>query len=166
MSSHMWLYGAKSSCQHITTKESNTPHGRKHVLADSNSVRRGLAISAGVTAMAAAAALNVTHLVDGGQPWFSPMTAAVVALALGAVAAALVAGEAWRTGRKLLAWCLVLSIVAGEGFGLIMGAERLLVTREERQRAASEVNTARWIAVVRVESGSSMLAATEAARLH
>src|SRR5262245_12800353 len=115
--------------------------------------------------MAAAAALNVTHLVDGGQPWFSPMTAAVVALALGAVAAALVASEAWRSGRKLLAWCLVLSVVAGEGFGLIIGAERLLSAREERQRLASEVNTARWIAVVRVESATSALAATEAAVL-
>src|SRR5262245_6060039 len=115
--------------------------------------------------MAAAAALNVTHLVDGGQPWFSPMTAAVVALALGAVAAALVASEAWRSGRKLLAWCLVLSVVAGEGFGLIIGAERLLSAREERQRMAGEVNTARWIAVVRVESATSTLAATEAAIL-
>jgi len=67
-------------------------------------------------------------------------------------AAALVASEAWRSGRKLLAWCLVLSVVVGEGFGLIMGAERLLLAREERQLMASEVNTGRWIATVRVES--------------
>jgi hypothetical protein len=128
-------------------------------------VRRSLAISAGVTAIAASAALNVTHLVDGGQPLLSPMTGAVVALALGAVAAALVASEAWRSGRKLLAWCLVLSVVAGEGFGLIIGAERLLFAREERQRMATEVNTTRWIAVVRVESASSTLVATQAAVL-
>ena len=127
--------------------------------------RRGLAITAGITAIAAGAALNVTHLVEGGQPLFSPMTGAILALALGAVAAALVASEAWRSGRRTLASCLVLSIVAGEGFGLIMGAERLLSAREERQRAASEVNTARWIATVRVESASSTLAATEAAVL-
>ena len=81
------------------------------------------------------------------------------------MAAALVASEAWRSGRRTLASCLVLSIVAGEGFGLIMGAERLLFAREERQRAASEVNTARWIATVRVELASSMLAITEAALL-
>jgi hypothetical protein len=55
--------------------------------------------------------------------------------------------------------------VAGEGFGLIMGAEGLLFAREERQRAASEVNTGRWIATVRVESASTMLAVTEAALL-
>jgi hypothetical protein len=128
-------------------------------------VMRSLAISAGATAIAASAALNVTHLVDGGQPLFSPLTGAVVALALGAVAAALVASEAWRSGRKLLAWCLVLSVVAGEGFGLVIGAERLLFAREERQRMASEVNTTRWIAVVRVESATSTLAATEAAVL-
>jgi hypothetical protein len=127
--------------------------------------RRGLAILAGVTAMGAGAALNVTHLVDGGQPLVSPMTGAVLALALGAVAAALVAGEAWRSGRTTLAFCLVLSIVAGEGFGLIMGAERLLTAREERQRAASEVNTSRWVATVRVETASATLAATEAAML-
>ena len=132
---------------------------------ESHKAKRGLAITAGVTAVAAAAALNVTHLVEGGQPLFSPMTGAILALALGAVAAALVVSEAWRAGRRTLASCLVLSIVAGEGFGLIMGAERLLFAREERQRAASEVNTGRWIATVRVESASTMLAVTEAALL-
>jgi hypothetical protein len=81
------------------------------------------------------------------------------------VAAALVAGEAWRTGRKLLAWCLVLAVVAGEGFGLIIGAERLLIAREGRQRMANVMNTTRWIAVVRVESATSTLAATQAAVL-
>jgi len=131
----------------------------------SHTARRGIAISAGVAAIAAGASLNVTHLVDGGQPLFSPMTGAVVALAVGAVAAALVASEAWRSGRKFLTWCLVLSVVAGEGFGLIIGAERLLLAREERQRMASEVNTSRWVAVVRVESATSTLAATEAAVL-
>ena len=30
--------------------------------------RRALAISAGIAAIAAGAALNVTHLVEGGQP--------------------------------------------------------------------------------------------------
>jgi hypothetical protein len=115
--------------------------------------------------MVAGAALNVAHLIDGGQPLVSPMTGAVLALALGAVAAALVAGEAWRSGRSTLAACLVLSIVAGEGFGLIMGAERLLTAREERQRAASEVNTSRWVATVRVETASATLAAAEAAML-
>jgi hypothetical protein len=75
--------------------------------------RRGLAIIAGVAAIAAAASLNVTHLVEGGQPLLSPMTGTVLALALGTVAAALVASEAWRSGRRTLAWCLVLSVVAG-----------------------------------------------------
>ena len=123
-----------------------TAVGRREVVVESQTARRGIAIMAGITAMAAGAALNVTHLVDGGQPLVSPMTSAVLALAMGAVAAALVAGEAWRSGRTTLAFGLVLSIVAGEGFGLIMGAERLLTAREERQRAASEVNTSRWIA--------------------
>jgi len=61
--------------------------------------RQAIAITAGITVMVAGAALNVTHLVDGGQPLLSPMTGAVLALALGAIAAALVAGEAWRSGR-------------------------------------------------------------------
>jgi len=98
-----------------------------------------------------------------------PMTAmpqrTALSHAFGAVAAALVAGEAWRSGRKTLTACLVLSIVAGEGFALITGAERLLAAREERQRAASEINTSRWIATVRVETATSTLAATEAAML-
>ena len=131
----------------------------------SHRARRGLAIIAGVAAIAAAATLNVTHLVEGGQPLLSPMTGAVLALALGAVAAALVASEAWRSGRRTLARCLVLSVVAGEGFGLVMGAERLLSAREERQRAAAATNTARWTATVRFETASTALAAAEAATL-
>ena len=131
----------------------------------SHRARRGLAIIAGVAAIAAAASLNVTHLVEGGQPLWSPITGAVLALALGAVAAALVAGEAWRSGRRTLAWCLVLSVVAGEGFGLVMGAERLLSAREERQRVAAATNTARWTATVRFESANAALAAAEAATL-
>jgi hypothetical protein len=131
----------------------------------SQKARRGLAIVAGVAAIAAAASLNVTHLVEGGQPLWSPITGAVLALALGAVAAALVASEAWRSGRRTLAWCLVLSVVAGEGFGLVMGAERLLSAREERQRAAAATNTARWTATVRFESASAALASAEAATL-
>ena len=130
-----------------------TTSGRREMILESHKAKRGLAITAGITAIAAGAALNVTHLVEGGQPLVSPMTAAILALALGAVAAALVVSEAWRSGRRTLASCLVLSIVAGEGFGLIMGAERLLFVREERQRAVSEVNTGRWIATVRVEFG-------------
>src|SRR5262245_10174250 len=158
------------ACHLVRRYTMSRPHGymlshtRRGTMA-SQRARQAIAITAGVTVMAAGAALNVTHLVDGGQPLLSPMTGAVLALALGAVAAALIAGEAWRSGRTILATCLVLSIVAGEGFGLIMGAERLLSAREERQRAASEVNTARWVATVRVETASATLAATEAAML-
>jgi len=128
-------------------------------------IRRWIALSVGITAIAAGAALNLAHLVDGGQPLFSPMTGAIVALAVGAVAAALILGEAWQSRRRLLAIFLVFSIVAGEGFSLIMGAERLLSAREERRREAMVNNTARWIATVRVEAASSTLSATEAALL-
>ena len=78
------------------------------MIVDHHKARRGLAITAGITAMAAGAGLNVTYVVEGGQPLYSPMTGAILALALGAVAAALVAGEACRTGRKVLASCLIL----------------------------------------------------------
>jgi hypothetical protein len=64
------------------------------MIADSQSAKRRVALMAGIVVMAAGAALNVTHLVEGGQPLLSPMTGAVVALALGAIAAAMVAGEA------------------------------------------------------------------------
>ena len=132
---------------------------------ESQKAKRGLASTAGIFAIAASAGLNMSHLVEGGQPLVSPMTGAILALALGAVAAALVATEAWRSGRKTLASCLILSIAAGEGFGLIMGAERLLSAREDRQRAAAATNTARWTATVRYEAASSALGAAEAAAL-
>jgi len=38
--------------------------------------RRALAISAGIAAITASAALNVTHLVEGGQALVSPMAGA------------------------------------------------------------------------------------------
>lgn len=84
---------------------------------DGLGVRRALAISAGVATIAAGAGLNVTHLVEGGQPPVSPMTGAVFALALGAVAAALVASEAWHSGREFLTLCLVLSSWREKGLG-------------------------------------------------
>src|SRR5262245_48423662 len=111
------------ACHHISRymlsrrHEYMKSHPRRRTMG-SQEVRQAIAITAGVLVAAAGAALNVTHLVDGGQPLVSPMTGALLALALGAVAAALVAGEAWRSGRTTLASCLVLSIVAGEGFGL------------------------------------------------
>ena len=136
------------------------------MMVQSHLARRALAIMAGVAATLAAAALNVTHLIDSGQPLLSPMTGAILALALAAVAAALVAGEAWRSGRRVLAWCLVLCVVAGELFGLVIGAERLLSVREDRQRAAAAINTARWTATVRFEAASAALTNAEAAILN
>jgi len=64
------------------------------MIAESQSTKQMVALMAGIVAMAAGAALNVTHLVQGGQPLLSPMIGAVLALALGAVAAAMVAGMA------------------------------------------------------------------------
>ena len=40
------------------------------MVVESHTAKRGLAITAGITAIAAGAALNVTHLVEGGQPLF------------------------------------------------------------------------------------------------
>ena len=97
---------------------------------------------------------------------FSPMTGAMLALALGAVAAALVAGEAWRSGRTNLG-DMSGSVDRGRrGVWLDHGSRAVAdCARGREQRAASEVNTARWIATVRYETASSALAATEAAML-
>src|SRR5436189_5183602 len=55
--------------------------------------------AAGFTAIAAGA----THLVDAGHSLFSLMTGAVAALTFGAVAAALVASEGWRSVPERIA---------------------------------------------------------------
>ena len=98
MSSHAVVYAVKTSCRHDVSLQARPR--KSEMVVESHKAKRGLAITAGITAIAAGAALNVTHLVEGGQPLYSPMTGAILALALGAVAAALVASEAWRSGRK------------------------------------------------------------------
>jgi hypothetical protein len=68
----------------------------------------------------------------------SPLT---VGLACGLVAGAVVLGLSWRDGRRALAVLIGLGLLAGEGYALILTAERTLAHRETKQtplRAAAE----------------------------
>ena len=61
----------------------------------------------------------------------------------GVAIAAVVIGSAWSAGRRLLAFNLVGCIVAGEAYGLITTAERLMAAREAAQaplQAAAKIH--------------------------
>jgi hypothetical protein len=60
----------------------------------------------------------------------SPLT---IGLACGLVAGAVVLGMCWRDRRYTLAILIVLGLVAGEGYALIVTAERTLAYRETKQ---------------------------------
>jgi hypothetical protein len=67
-----------------------------------------------------------------------------LAIAAGVATAALAIGGAWASGRRGLAAWLIATVIAGELFGLVMTAERIIDSREAAQaplRAAGEVQT-------------------------
>jgi hypothetical protein len=69
----------------------------------------------------------------------APLT---IGLACGLVAGAVVLGICWGEGRHALAVLIVVGLVAGEGYALIVTAERTLGYRETKQaplRAAAEI---------------------------
>jgi hypothetical protein len=58
-----------------------------------------------------------------------------LAIAFGVACAAICSGMAWSAGRRKLAVAIVVLIVAGEAYGLIATAERLIVSRPKRRCA-------------------------------
>jgi len=105
------------------------------------------AIAAGALLLGAVAHVNV--IATGG--YGMPQSWATLAIAFGVACAAICGGMAWSAGRHKLAVLLVTSIVAGEAYGLIVGAERRNVRQEAAQIPLREAKRAHAKALQRVK---------------
>jgi hypothetical protein len=90
---------------------------------------RALAIICGLLILAAAA--HATIVATGG--YWTRQSYVTVAVAAGVGMAGILSGMAWSAGRRSLAVWLVVVIAAGEAFGFISTAERLIASREAAQ---------------------------------
>ena len=90
---------------------------------------RGISLVVGVGLLGATA--HATIAATGG--YGSAHSFVTLAIAAGVAVAALVIGAAWSGERCGLAVWLLIAIIAGEAFGLLATAERLVVSREAAQ---------------------------------
>jgi hypothetical protein len=90
---------------------------------------RAIAISVGALILAAVA--HVTIQSTGG--YGTPHSWVTMAVAIGVAVASVFSGMAWTEGRQTIAVLLILAIVAGEAYGLVATAERLIASREDTQ---------------------------------
>lgn len=110
-----------------------------------------LAGLAGACIVGATAYSSATAFGDVSSSWIS-----ISALAVGLIIGSMAVGRAWGDDRKTLAWLLALALVAGEGYALLLTAERVIAQRERQQAPAVEI-------AKRLERATQELAAAEAA---
>jgi hypothetical protein len=112
------------------------------------------AIAATVGALILAAAAHVTIQSTGG--YGSGHSWVTISVAAGVAAGSVFSGMAWSEGRHALSVLLVVAIVAGEAYGLIATAERLITAREAAQAPL------RQLAEDRTRAQGALVAATAA----
>lgn len=113
---------------------------------------RGVSMIGGMSMVATAAFLNVSHAAETEGDMTSPACIAIIALAFGSAIAVKVMLASWRTGRKGLALAAFVALVAGELFSLQISAERLLAARDQRAHQARAVNSKRDVALAKIAS--------------
>jgi len=87
-----------------------------------------------------------------GHSWLT------IAVGAGVAAGSVFSGMAWSDDRRTLATLLVLAIVAGEAYGLIATAERLIVGREAAQAPLRQLAEDRASAQRNLEAATMALA--------
>src|SRR5262245_36453529 len=92
-------------------------------------IARALAVIIGGLILTAVA--HVTIEATGG--YGTPHSYLTMAIAAGVAVGSVFSGMAWTEGRHTLAVLLVLAIVAGEAYGFVATAERLIISRENAQ---------------------------------
>jgi hypothetical protein len=127
-----------------------------------HSLIRSLAFIVGVGNLAAVA--HVTIVSTGG--YGEPAAAMVVALACGVAVGAVAIGIAVSHRRRTLAVCLVIALLAGEGFGLLRTADMLVTSRDAQQAPIRDAEAKHAAAVARVAAAakSDAVAKAEAAK--
>ena len=114
---------------------------------------RGIAFVVGLALLAATA--HATISATGG--YGTAHSWVTIAIAFGVAVSALAIGASWAHRRKALAVWLGLAIVAGEAFGLLMTAERLVTAREDAQAPLRRAQQAHEWAQRRVADAESSL---------
>jgi hypothetical protein len=116
-------------------------------------------IAAGLTGLLAVAASTRLTLVHVGQTDItSPLSSALIVFGVLTVVCSIVAPQAWRDGRRVLATLIVIAALAGEGFGLAASIERLASERAERQSVIAAPNHGRALAVAALRDAKAELA--------
>jgi hypothetical protein len=88
----------------------------------------------------------------------TPTARLAIGLAAGLVAGSVAVGVAWEEGRRGIAWCLILALVAGEAWALVQTAERTVAHREQQQAPLHAAADTRAKAVERVKKAEAALA--------
>jgi hypothetical protein len=114
---------------------------------------RRIAFFVGLALLAATAHATIVAASGYG----SPHSFITIIVAAGVGVSALVIGSAWRD-RPVLALCLAAAVVAGEAFGLLSTAERLIVAREAAQAPLRFAGEAHSKAAKRVAAANAALA--------
>lgn len=120
---------------------------------------RAAAIAGGLGLISAAAWLTIEHTGGFDQPHARLVAAMAVALVAGAVAI--------TQARGLMAVAIFAGLVAGEAYGVLTTAERMIVVREAQQapaRAAGRVLAAADARVTKAETAVAQAAATALAK--
>jgi hypothetical protein len=112
---------------------------------------REIALGVGLTLLAATA--HVTIMATGG--YLHAHAVLTLAIAAGVGSGALAIGSAWASDRKALAVWLVIAILAGEAYGFVSTAERLVVARESAQAPLRAAGDAVTKAVTRVSNAEA-----------
>lgn len=94
----------------------------------------------------------------GGHEWII-----LASVGLGLVVGSICVGMAMRERRKALAWVLCIALAAGELFGLINTAERVISTRENAQAPFVSASLSRKAAEQRVARAETSKAAADRA---
>lgn len=113
-------------------------------------ILRGLSLVGGLSVVATAAYLNVSHVSEAEGGMTSPQCIAIIALAFGSALGIPVMLASWASERKGLAVVAFVAVVAGELFGLQLSAERLLASREARAHQARAANARREVVLAKI----------------
>lgn len=110
-------------------------------------------VGVGILALVVHASITAT----GG--YGSPTAPLAIGLAAGLVAGALAVGVAREEGRRGIAWCLIITLVAGEAWALLQTAERTVAHRDQQQAPLHAAADTRAKAAERVKAAETALAA-------
>ena len=104
--------------------------------------------------------LVVDAAVTAAGGYGTPAARLMIGLAAGVAAGSLAVGVAWEEGRRRIALCLLVALVAGEAWALLQTAERTIAHRDQQQAPLRDAADTRAKAVERVKTAELALTAS------